>query len=212
MGTKGARFDERCRKPSCLFYGVNSDKNETIWASTDLKSDGWTSAYFLDKSDTISLAEFIPGSSAKILKGDAPVSDLKPPEILILEDNKTDDIRTIKMRLVSKREAPHLYMFFHPKVNIVGANLNGRDIGGFDDSEERISEKWWQWAYFAVPEEGIVLTLRTESASSVEMKLTDVSYGFPELPDFSFKPRPLYMMPAPYAFSDMTLVTKSYTF
>jgi hypothetical protein len=40
----------------------------------------------------------------------------------------------------------------------------------------------------------------------------DQSYGLPELPGTVLKPRPDGFIPAPYAYSDLTLVDKLFTF
>ncbi len=132
LGTMGARFDERFRKPSSLFYGTVADGAESFWASTDREPDAWNSVYLSDEPDTTTWSEWIPGAERKIWTGGAPPSNLLPPDISILEDGVRDDLRTLSLRVVSQRAAPILYMFLPPEVEIVGVNLNGEEIQGFD--------------------------------------------------------------------------------
>jgi hypothetical protein len=44
------------------------------------------------------------------------------------------------------------------------------------------------------------------------LRVNDRSYGLPELPGAPFKARPDYIIPSPTQFSDVTLVTKTFSF
>jgi len=210
-GTIGASFSERYRKPNCIFYAINSHQNRSIWGSSDLKLDEWTSNFLSDNPETSTLTEFLPSLNTKIWSADAPASNLPAPELTVIEDFTRDEIRTLKIHLKSGREAPVLNIFIHPDANIIKANLNGMKIEGFDQNDKNVSKKWRRWIYYASPRGGISLMLRIKPSKSLVVKLTDISYDFPQLQDFVFKPRPKQMMPAPYTLSNMTLVTKTFT-
>jgi hypothetical protein len=208
-GTIGANFDERHKRPNCVFYVESADAPSSFWASTDLKPDRWTANYLTQKPDAGAMAEFLPGSAATIIRAEAPPSRLPAPELALIEDTTKDDVRTLKMLLKSARQAPILHILLSPNTPLVGAELNGMAVDGLEVSGQASAGNWRRWLYYALPFEGITLTLRLVPARPVEIRLTDISYGLPELPGFHPEPRPSSMMPMPYTYSDMTLVTKT---
>jgi hypothetical protein len=70
----------------------------------------------------------------------------------------------------------------------------------------------WRVQYFAFPPEGAEMTLSFKSPSPVKVRVTDRSYGLPQSPGLAVRPRPRDAMPAPHPFSDVTVVTKTYSF
>ena len=72
------------------------------------------------------------------------------------------------------------------------------------------AKQGWYLYYYALPPEGIVLTIETASAKPVTARVIDLSYGLPAL---SGPPkRPAQFIPSMYFVSDATLVGKSFTF
>ena len=61
--------------------------------------------------------------------------------------------------------------------------------------------------FYAMPVEGIEVTLKLHDGKPFKMLVVDRSYGLPET-----KPRPENMIPTPYGVSDVTLVSKSFSF
>ena len=74
----------------------------------------------------------------------------------------------------------------------------------------------WGLEYWALPEEGIELTLEVRAAQPVMIRVVDRTQGLPDTPGQSITPRPDYIMPAPQIgiarFSNSTMVSRSFTF
>ena len=210
--TVGANFDERHRRPNMIFYGLNADSGKTIWGSTDLNVDDWTSKYLSENPTAATLADFLPTSSAKLLTSPAPRTAMSSPAIEVLEDKTNGEARTLRMHITSQRGAPYLNIFFQPTGKIVGAMVNGMQLDGLEEVDEGSSPNWWRWRYFALPTDGIDLILKINSLAEFEIKLTDVSYALPEIVGYEMKARPDHMMPARYTLSDMTVASKTFTF
>lgn len=204
----GSNFNERFPKPNTLFYAYNGDSDETFWGSTDENLDDWTSQFLVDETEPFS--EILPTSSLPMHKAPAPRIALAPPRVELLEDTTEGGIRTLRLRITSAQKAPYLNLFFHPQDNIVAGSVNGMPVNGFENMAQSASRNWWRWRYHGLPAEGIEVTLQTASQTPLEIKLLDISYGLPELADFT--PRPANMIPRQYTLSNMTVVTKTFRF
>jgi hypothetical protein len=66
--------------------------------------------------------------------------------------------------------------------------------------------------YLAPPREGIELIIETKATSPLALRLVDESYGLPSHEVARFSDRPAEMMPAPFFRSDVTLVSRDYSF
>lgn len=211
MATAGADYDKRYRKSNTLFYGYNADADEYVWGSVDETVDEWTSEFLTD-SDTSGFAEFVPTApSQQMTRSQAPGIALTPPELTLLENKVEQDSRTVKMHIQSTRAAPYLNLFFSPGSGMTAANVSGIEVEGFENLGESAAKNWWRWRYYGLPKEGIDLTLQLDSSKSFDVQLLDVSYALPDFGNDVLKPRPEYMMPHRYRFTDMTLVRKRFT-
>jgi hypothetical protein len=70
--------------------------------------------------------------------------------------------------------------------------------------------KNWGLQFYALPVEGVEVVLKLPAGKPFKMLVVDRSYGLPETA--AAKPRPEYMIPTPYGVSDVTLVSKSFSF
>lgn len=201
--TLDTEFDEDYPKPNSIYYAYYADSDQSYWMSNDTEIDEWTSYYLSDEAGSPEHAATVKMSKI------APSVHLAPPEITVTEDTWTEavGIRTLKLHLVSRRHAPELAILFKPNPHLVGAQINGAEVQGFDELDEELAAtRWWRWRYYALPSEGINLTLRTPSTDAIVIRLEDISYELPEIPSFPLKARPKYMIPT--AFGRLTDVTK----
>jgi hypothetical protein len=81
---------------------------------------------------------------------------------------------------------------------------------GIGALSERALKYWRRWQYFAIPENGITITVQCATLEPIEMKVADFSYSLPKFQDL--EPRPEHMMPKPDTYSDMTIVSKTFRF
>ena len=205
-GSMTAGFNKQRPKPNVVFYGLNADTGAAKWLSTDFQPDEWTSQFFSMNYDGNATAEFIPFYSVPVLAGDAPVVQLAPPTLKVTSDTNDGTLRTITMHIASARQAPSLVAFVSPGVEIEDALINGTTatIDNFT-----VSENGWGVRYYGLPAEGFDLTLKVPMDQQVELRLIDQSY---KLPDVPYRPRPDYMQPALFSYSETTLVSKSFNF
>jgi hypothetical protein len=75
--------------------------------------------------------------------------------------------------------------------------------------EQRTS---WSLSYFALPEQGVELTIELGPDEPLTLVVTDIAHGLPELPGEPFRSRPAGMMPAPTELTDIMEVNKTFQF
>jgi hypothetical protein len=205
-GSLTAGFNKQHPKPNVVFYGLNGDTGAAKWLSTDFQPDEWTSQFFSANYDGNVTAEFIPFYSVPVLTGDAPAVQLAPPTLKITSDTNAGTVRTITMRIASARQAPSLVAFVSPGIEVEDALVNGtsaiiENIG--------VSEQGWGVRYYGLPADGFDLTLKVPMDQQFELRLIDQSF---KLPDVPFRPRPDYMQPGLFSYSDTTIVSKLFSF
>ena len=205
-----ADFDSRRPQTNNLFYGLDTDTGKATWGSTDEKPDAWTSQFFSTETTKGTLNEFFPLSTRKFLLAQAPAAQLAAPDIRLLEETEINGARRLRLHISSPRQAPVINLYLDPDSQVEAAQINGKAVN-LNSSRSRGQEgRQWSLRYYALPSEGFDLTLDVKPSKPLKLRLVDQSYGLPELPGAA-RARPDNIIPAPLAFSDATLVSKSFT-
>jgi hypothetical protein len=209
MGSFTSGFNERRPGVNSLFYGLDVDNRTALWGSADAAPDSWT-AQFLDNNVEQRLAvEFVPLASNKFLHSPAPVVELAAPELALVSDQTEENTRTMRLRVTSPRRAETISIYIDRSAEVSGLSVDGKKI---DVSAMTVPGTPWAFRYFALPEEGVELAIAIKPGMPVKIKAVDQSYGLPQLPGTSFTARPASLIPAPYPFTDSTLVSKTFIF
>jgi hypothetical protein len=206
------RFDRQYPKADNLFYALNADTGQAIWASSDPTPDNWTTQFLSAHPEKGSVMDFAPTNSGDFLKHPAPAAPLTPSQVQLLDDNTTNDVRTLRVKIIAPQQVASIAALVDPKTEVLAAAVNGKQVDSSGVRASQPASAPWTMQYWALPENGIELTLQIKATQPLRLKIVDRSYGLPEIPGAHLEPRPNDMMPAPFSNSDSTLVSKSYTF
>jgi hypothetical protein len=198
-------FDKTHPGFDSVFYAEDADTGKTLWASYDNQPDEWTSQFFSNPIQKETLNQFFPGNPKKFLQAPAPAAPLSAPQIEVIENKVVADGRQIHVRVISPRHAPIL-SFFASGDAVTKASVNGKNL-----PNSPAAQGPWVMQYFAVPAEGIELTLNLKSASPVRFQVADISFGLPQGASSAFKARPENVIPLPARLSNTTVVSKSFS-
>ncbi|MDO9392025.1 MAG: hypothetical protein Q7U71_09665, partial [bacterium] len=66
----------------------------------------------------------------------------------------------------------------------------------------------WSIDCYNPPIAGAVISILLKTHSLVDISVTDRTEGFESLPGYKFKPRPVFITPAPVGFGNAVFVTK----
>jgi MFS family permease len=187
-----------------VFYGLNADTGEAIWASDDAAPDEWTAQFFPSGGQPRDMANVFPVvDKSMFLTAAAAPATLPAPEVSLLEETRDGETRALRLRVTSPRKAPLVCIYAAADGGLLAASVNGVEV-----PLKTKGRNFWGVNYYAFPEEGVELTLRVKASSQVRMRLNDLSYGLPaELP---VRPRPARIVPSPVEFSDATVVSKTF--
>lgn len=200
-------------KLDSLFYGLNADTGKAVWASIDKSSDEWTSKFLSGDVKAKGLNEFFsPAATAQFLQTEAPVAPLAAPEIALLDDKTSDNVRTLRMQITSPRHAAVLSLYVDSPAEMLGAMLNGKQIDKGNAPATMNRRKQWSLRYYAVPAEGIELTMEMRLTEPLRLRVVDQSYGLPEIEGQPFGARPDNIIPATMLYNNTTMVSKTFTF
>jgi len=205
------KFDQAHPRENNIFYALNADTAKATWASTDKQTDRWTSGFFSNASERGSVDEYLPNRYDGFLKNAAPAIASSGPEVVLLDNQTTDDVRVIRLRIASSRQAPIVLIFADVTTPDLKATLDGKSIGDSAKPTPVDANHRWGFFYSAVPPGGIELVLRMKTPQPLKLTVTDRSYGLPQIPQMSTT-YPVDAMPAPEALSDTTCVTRRFTF
>lgn len=212
-GLFNSGFDANHPKTSSVFYGLNADSGRAVWASFDPRPDEWTAQFFPAGGHSAALTELIPTSSSSLLQSEAPAAQMAPPELVLLGEESRGDSRLLRLRVTSPRGAAIVSLYPDAGAQVVSVSINGKAVpleGGAAGGGA--GQRQWGLQYYGLPQEGAELSIELKHSGPFKIRATDRSYGLPQLPGLTIKPRPDYMMSSPSTPGEMTLVGKSFTF
>ena len=198
-------FDRQQPKSNELFYALNADKGNAVWASFDAQADEWTSQFLSNAAQRLPLNDYFPWFEGEpLLQQQAPAVSLAAPETTVLDDQSDEQTRSIRMRVGSPREAATLFVYVESELSEV--LVNGEAVPG----QRKEGNPGWMLIYSAPPKEGVELVFKTKSSEPLKMTLVDRSFQLPETAN-AITPRPDYIVPMPFSYSDSTFVSKSFS-
>ncbi len=214
IGTmRTSNFDASHPKQVNVFYALQADTRQAVWASsTSSRTDEWTSQFFSPQASIVELSDFFPGRPWRFLTSQAPGGELAGPTIQVLSEDRSKAQRTLRLRVTSPRQAPVISLYVNADAEVHCTDINGKAIRQESFGVRPASGNRWALRYYALPANGIELTLVSQSPQAIGIKAVDQSYGLPFTSNGSFTPRPESIIPAPLPLSDATLVSKSFTF
>lgn len=216
-----------------IFYGLNADTGQALWASGDYKADAWTVQFLGDNPSRSGLPDFLPGRVGTFLQAPAPAAPLPPPDVTLLKSHTEKGICTVWLHVTSSRHAPILEICA-PDTDVVDAIVEKQLVPGTNGLDHM-----WSLLYLNVPDKGLMLSLRIKlkeihktinlkqreadrsqseqdttepGKAALLLRVIDRSYGLPFLPGKNYDPRPSTFITAPNSgwYQDSVLVSKSF--
>lgn len=211
-GSLTAGFSPRQPQPISLIYCLNADTGNAVWASTGDQTDGWTSQFLSQETQRKVLSDFFPYISREYLTGRAPAAALAAPNIQVLEENSGNGVRTLRLHITSLRQAPVITVALETEAELQVTRINDRELEAGHTFVSGTPKDRWGMRFYALPAEGVELTLQVKSPHTVRIKVVDQSYSLPDIPNVSIGFPPDNLLWAPFSVNNSTLVSRSFTF
>lgn len=191
-----------------LFYCHNADSCSAIWASPDQKPDEWTVEFIGPHPDRRRIENYLPAVRAReFLSAPAPVSALPAPEMKVIEDRDTLGFRRLSFRVKTVRQALVIYVSINREAELLECTIDGKTVR-VNAGNKSVAPTSWSIDCYNPPTTGIVISILLKTHSPVDISVTDRTEGFGTLPGYKFKPRPVYITPAPVGFGNAVFVTE----
>jgi hypothetical protein len=200
-GSINLDYSDRYKKENSLLFATNGNTNETFWSSFNNSLDEWTVNFLTDHPDTTKLSDFYAYSNRDYLKKSVNTEPLPVPIIEVLRDTISEYNRLLRLHLKSGRNANSL--FIQIKSDSISASINKSEMKALEHFN---NTDWNLIRYFAIPNEGIEVELNFAKDQNIEISLTDIIYGLPEIPGFEIPQRLHYMM----SNGDRSMAAKSF--
>ena len=220
----GAKPGPDYPKQDHMFYVANLDQGTANWATLELKEDAWTSQFLSGQGSVTELSEFVPDllyPGTDVLRSAAPVVELAPPSVSVLEDRTEDGQRHLKLSIGSPRNSPEFSVFVESEAGVILAELDGarlqdgrvRYVGlkpsdngeGGAQSIPRLSLRCYGFS-----KEPATLVLAAQKDTPIRLHVFERSYQLPVISTFEVRPRSAEFAEA--RFGDGTITYRSFTF
>jgi len=194
-----------------VLYVLNADTGKTAWASADDNTDEWTTQFFPSNTAQTSLKEYVPLSVNDYRINSAPAAPLSVADIRVTSDSADGDVRVLRLRVTTSHDGISIAIPRDANVEVVRAEVNGKPVQEMRSARAQ-SPSSWSLQFWAPPKQGFDLVLGLRGGKPVPLKTVTQSYGLPEIPGTTIRPRPDYIVPSTFPNSNFSLVTKSYDF
>lgn len=203
------RYSAEHPQTDAMVYGRNADTGKAVWFSPGEKPDEWTEQFLGTKPAKEALPDFFPDSpGTKFLKSEAKDVTLAGADVLLGEEKKEGEGRTLTLLLMSPRKAAWITLYVN-EGEVLEASVNGKAISK-DPDARGTPAKGWRLRYSNPPEQGIEVTLKVRGTQPVHVRVVDGSPGLPAIAGMTVKPRPDWLMPIQTG--DATLVSRAFVF
>jgi len=130
--------------------------------------------------------DFVNATDERVWQAPAPAEPLPAPRVQPeLDEVRSDGTRQVRLRLTSSREAPWLWVFLSPAVQVLEASVDGLPVA--DAASAPFPGERWGFRFVGLPPDGIVLGLRVRvSGEGGDLTVVDQTFGLPA----SAPPRP----------------------
>lgn len=208
------RFDDRHPEPDSVFYVLDPERSRAIWMSLHAQPSTWTGKFFPPGAVSSSVNDYLPNFLGPFLNAPAPVVSLVPPSAEIVSDESSAGVRRLRLRITSPRNASIITVGAEAGTQILSASVNDRRLSLDHRSTRSETQGVWTLEYYAPDQKGFELMLEVDPAKPLKMRIFDISYGLPSVPEQPIGTRPANSMPMPDGsfFQDTTIVTKSFSF
>ncbi|HEV8385115.1 MAG TPA: M20/M25/M40 family metallo-hydrolase, partial [Candidatus Acidoferrales bacterium] len=193
-GMATTRYSAEHPKSDSIVYGRNADTGKAVWFTSGSKPDAWTKQFLTRKPEKETLEDFFPGGAGvSFLKHDAPDVSLAGADVLLGDEKKEGEGRTLTLLVMSPRKASWLTLYVS-EADVLEASVNGKRVT-IDADARRLPSKGWRLRFANLPEQGLELLLKVRGTQRVKVQAVEGSPGLPSIAGMNISPRPDWIVP-----------------
>jgi hypothetical protein len=185
-------------EPAQLIYVLDADTGTARWASDDAKPSAWVGQYITGRED---LKEAFPILGDDLATGPAEAASLPAPELSVVSDTTSGELRMLSLSLRPQRPARLVYLQVRD-IGVRQATVAARSV-----PTDRL-EGGFAVLFHAPPPDGVIVTLVLAGTGPAKIRVLDGGDGLAGLP--GFRPRPDGIGTEGLHDSELVVVAKTY--
>jgi len=187
---------------SSLFYGLDLDSGEAVWASFQQRPDAWSGKVLPERPEVRPLPELLPWPRP-VAVAPAPVLERSGPELQVLERPDSGE-GTVRLRIVPPAGADRIRLFLEPRDGIDAVAVASREPQPVDAGNGPVVVH-----YVAPPADGIELAVESSDPSALQVTAIAQWWALPSDAEGGPGVRPAELMVAPFFWdTDTTMVRR----
>ncbi len=203
------RYSAEHPQVSNLFYLLDADSGHAFWATRESTANDWTAKVLTITPERGPMPVFFATDTGMLLRHEAPIADLAPPQVEVLSDTTKGDRRLLRLNMRAGQPAWELRVRLSGSV-VISATVDGRPMerspaigprGSGSDGDE------WSLRYFNPAPGGVRLSLEVPAGKALTLRTTAYLLGLPALASGAAPPRPANLMPNHEG--DLTLIARA---
>ncbi len=217
-GSLTATPDAANPQSDSLSYALNADTHQALWISEDDEPDAWTAQFLGTDFKRMPLPEIKPDLSKVYLTAAAPVLDVRGSQVQLVSHDSIGDRHAYHLHVSTPDGVSYVAGSISSTSPIAAITLAGTPI---PDPAPVTSTRlpWYEqrFQYWVPPAEGFDVTVEVAQPGSITVSVSDHRLGLPQVPGFTYRPRPVDRMPLareflPNSKTDRLIVNRSFVF
>ncbi len=123
---------------------------------------------------------FLPWVPSGFLVAAAPMVGLPAPELSVLDDQRMDGKRTVRIRIHTPPDS-RANLFVEPGAKIESVTFEGVAIPAVLDARRKVLQGWYPYRILTVPSRGVEMSFVTEGDAPIRAVLFAFSSGVPQV-------------------------------
>jgi hypothetical protein len=171
-GGTSSGFDATHPRPVNLVYTLDAATGQAYWAAPEGRLDAWTGQFLVERSARTMDELFGAGRPTTLVSSPAPAVQLPSPELLLRGEERDGSVRTLRLHLVSPRQAWRAYVVPGPGVELLGAALGDGSLVVMQTGSLDVP---------GLPVEGLDFTFQVRADGPLSFSVIDQTPGLPEV-------------------------------
>lgn len=201
-GSLAGSFNSNHPMPVRVQYFYNFTSGEAFWVNSNAPLSDWQEQFTEGGVEKASWKEIFPSFQSVILKSPAPVFDLEPSVVSVLENGERDGLRVLRLHISPSRKSDQIILSLPP-----GTALESLEADGRTWTEGEVSIDGWQTFYYIAPPScGVEIVIQSGSPGPSLIMVTERSVGLDAIPGDPIRSRPPEIMDlGDYLFVNQTI-------
>ncbi|MPZ53920.1 MAG: M28 family peptidase [Acidimicrobiia bacterium] len=190
VGLSVSRFDDDRPESAHLSYLFDPDTDGALWVSENTAPHPWAARLAPNEAEGAPMSFPLPYRSRVEWQGQAETAPLEPPELTVLDEPVDGEEHSIRLRVVSPRNAEILVLTVDAIVEEVTVSASGMIAPKLHPARPKERSEWpFELRFSDPPMDGFDVQLRLANGGVPRLAVSDITIGLDDIDEFANRPR-----------------------